>query len=73
MANRAIRQKKHPSAPGISRARLMTMRDELNGTHDAVKDALQNFWVIPERDIRETLAATQRKIGRALAMLRRAA
>ena len=49
------------------------MRDELNAAHQAVTDTFDRFWIIPEGDIRETLAATQRKIGRAVAMLRRAA
>jgi hypothetical protein len=49
------------------------MRDDLNAAHDAVTDTFHKFWIIPEGDIRQTLAATQRKIGRAVAMLRRAA
>ena len=73
MANRAIRPKKHASAPRISRARLRMLTDQLNTTHDAVADTFPNFWIIPEGDIRETLAATRRDIGRAVAMLRRAA
>ncbi len=73
MTNQAIHPKKHPSAPRISRAKLRTMRDELNAAHDAVTDTYHKFWIIPEGDIRDTLAATQRKIGRAMAMLRRAA
>ncbi len=49
------------------------MRDELNAAHDAVTDTVHNFWIIPEADIRETLAVTQRKVARAVAMLRKAA
>jgi hypothetical protein len=49
------------------------MRDELDAAHDAVADTFHKFWIIPEGDIRETLAATQRKIGRAVTMLSRAA
>ncbi len=73
MKTRAIRRKKHASTPRISRARLRTMRDELNAAHDAVTDTVHNFWIIPDGDIRETLAATQKKVARAVAILRRAA
>ncbi len=73
MANRAIHRKKHHSAPRISRVRLTTMRDELDAAHDAVTDTFHKFWIIPEGEIRKRLAATQRKIGRAMAMLRKAA
>ena len=73
MTNRTIHPKKHPRAPRISRARLRTMHDELNAAHEAVTDTYDKFWIIREGDIRDTLAATRRKIGRAMAMLRRAA
>ncbi len=49
------------------------MRDELDAAHDAVTDTFHKFWIIPDGEIRKTLAATQRKIGRAMAMLRKAA
>jgi hypothetical protein len=61
------------SAPKISRSRLRSLRDELNVTRNAVTDTFHKFWIIPEQDIRQTLAATQHKIGRAVEMLRRAA
>lgn len=49
------------------------MRDDLEGTRTAVTDTFDKFWVIPEGDIREILARTGRKIGRAVDMLKRAA
>ncbi|MGE5734977.1 MAG: hypothetical protein ACM34E_07800 [Acidobacteriota bacterium] len=64
---------KRASAPKISRTRLRSLRDELDVARDAVTDTFHKFWIIPERDIRETLAATQQKIGRAVDMLKRAA
>jgi hypothetical protein len=61
------------NAPRISRSRLRNLRDELDITRSAVTDAFHKFWIIPERDIRETLAATQREIGKVVDTLRRAA
>ncbi len=78
-ANRAgisksrVRIKVKYRGPRISRARLRTMREDLAGTQNAVSDTLEKFWIIPEADIRETLANTQRKIGRAVQMLQQAA
>jgi hypothetical protein len=46
------------------------MRDDLEGTRTAVTDTFDKFWVIPEGDIREMLARTRRKIGRAVDMLK---
>lgn len=83
---RTLHRRKHPTsrtsgakrattrtAPRISRTRLRDLRDELDITRSAVTDAFDKFWIIPERDIRETLAATQRKIGKVVDTLRRAA
>jgi hypothetical protein len=60
-------------APRISRAKLRMIREELEGTRNTVTDAVQDFWMTPEGDIRETLARTQQKIGRAVDALKRAA
>ena len=73
MTNRAIHRKKPATAPRISRARLRSLSDELKATHEALTDTFHKFWIIPQGDIRDTLATTQRKIGRAAASLRRAA
>jgi hypothetical protein len=59
--------------PKISRTRLRMLRDDLDGTRNVVTDTFDNFWIISERDIRDTLAKTQKKIGRAVDMLKRAA
>ena len=61
------------SAPRISRARLRNLREDLDVTRDAVTDTVHKFWIIPEGDIRQTLTATQQKIGRAVEALRKAA
>jgi hypothetical protein len=60
-------------APRISRARLRMIREHLDGTRNNVTDTVQDFWMIPEGDIREMLARTQQKIGRAVDALKRAA
>ena len=73
MANRTVHRKKHRISPRISRAKLTTLHHELDVTHDVLTDAFHKFWIIPDGDIRQTLAATQKKIGKAVAMLRRAA
>lgn len=49
------------------------MREDLEGTRVAVTDTFDQFWIIPEQNIRETLAKTEQKIGRAVEMLKRAA
>jgi hypothetical protein len=49
------------------------IREELDGTRNTVIDTVQDFWMIPEGDIRDTLASTQQKIGRAVDALKRAA
>lgn len=47
--------------------------DELDGTRNTVTDTFDKFWIIPQHDIRETLAKTQQKIRRAVDMLSKAA
>ena len=59
--------------PKISRARLQNMREDLQGTRRAVTEAVEKFWIIPEGDIRETLAQTEKKISRAVKVLEHAA
>ncbi len=57
----------------ISRARLQNMREDLQGTKRVVTETVENFWMIPEGDIRETLTQTEKKIGRAVKVLEHAA
>jgi hypothetical protein len=59
--------------PRISRARVRLMRDDLEQTRTAVIETVKKFWVIPEQDIRQALEKTEKKIGRAVTMLQRAA
>jgi hypothetical protein len=68
-----IRIKVKYRGPRISRVRLRTMREDLAGVQNAVNDTFQKFWTTPETHIRETLAKTQQKIGRAVQMLPKAA
>lgn len=65
-------QVKYRGAP-ISRARLRSLRDDLDGTRSTVSDLHEKFWVTSEQDIREMLAKTQQKIARVVGMLERAA
>ena len=48
------------------------MRDDLAGTQNAVSDTFEKFWTTPETHIRETLAKTRQKIGRAVQLLQKA-
>ncbi len=73
MSRSRVRIKVGYRSPRISRAKLRTMREDLVGTQNAVSDTLERFWTTPETHIRETLAKTQRKIGRAVQMLQKAA
>jgi hypothetical protein len=57
----------------ISRARVRGLRDDLDRTRATVGALHENFWVISEQEIREMLAKTQEKIGRAVNLLQRAA
>lgn len=53
----------------ISRARVRGLRDDLDRTRATVGALHENFWVISEQEIREMLAKTQEKIGRAVKLL----
>lgn len=68
-----VRIKVKYRSPRISSARLRTMREGLANTQNAVSEAFEKFWTTPETHIRETLAKTQKKIGRAVRMLQKAA
>jgi len=59
--------------PRISRARLRMVREDLDATRNTITDTFVKFWTTSEQDIRNTLARTQQKIGRAVDMLKRAA
>jgi hypothetical protein len=49
------------------------LRDALHSARDAMSETVERFWITPEHDIRETLATTQRKIGKVADTLNRAA
>jgi hypothetical protein len=70
--SRVSRQVKYRGAK-ISRARVRGLRDDLGRTRAAVGDLHENFWVTSEQDIRDMLAKTQEKIGRAMDVLESAA
>jgi len=59
--------------PKISRTRLQNMREDLRGTKKAVTEVIEKFWIMPEGEIRETLAQTEKKIDRAVKVLEHAA
>jgi len=59
--------------PKVSRSRLRDMRDELEGTRTVLSETLRSYWVIPEHDVRLRLAATEKLIGKAVQVLRKAA
>lgn len=61
------------SVPRISRARLRSLQEDLDITKNAVTNTFHKFWIIPEGEIRDTLAATQKKIGKAVEALKKAA
>jgi hypothetical protein len=73
MPKSRVRIKVRYRGPRISQARLRTMRENLASTQEAVNDTFERFWTTPETHIRETLAKTQKKIGRAVQMLQKAA
>ena len=73
MASRSTKRTKQTSAPRISGARVRMLRDDLNGARNTLADTFDKFWIIPQHDIRETLARTQQKIGKLAQMLNRAA
>ncbi len=62
-----------PKQPRISRSRLQTLCDNLNDTQIALDESLDRFWIVPESDVRGTLAYTKNQIHKALALLRKAA
>jgi hypothetical protein len=72
-AKSRVRIKVKYRGPRISQARLRTMREDLASTQEAMNDTVDKFWTTPETNIRETLAKTQKKIGRAVQMLEKAA
>lgn len=72
-AKSRVRIKVRYRGPRISQARLRTMREDLASTQEAVNDTFENFWTTPETHIRETLAKTHQKIGRAVQVLQKAA
>jgi hypothetical protein len=61
------------TGPKISRNRLQTLREDLDSTRNAVTTAFDDFWVIPQHDLRETLAKTQKRIKKAVGVLKNAA
>jgi hypothetical protein len=73
MPKSRVRIKVKYRGPRISQARLRTMREDLASTQEAMNETVDKFWTTPETNIRETLAKTQKKIGRAVQMLEKAA
>jgi DNA-binding XRE family transcriptional regulator len=69
---RTPKQVKHRGAK-ISRSGVRSLRDDLDRTQASVGDLHENFWVMSEQDIRQMLAKTQEKIGRAVDVLEQAA
>lgn len=61
------------TGPKISRTRLQNLQEELDRTRNAVTTAFEDFWVIPQFDLRETLAKTQKRIEKAVDVLKNAA
>jgi hypothetical protein len=59
--------------PRISRTRLRDLREDLDSTREVMSDTVDNFWIDSEHDIRERLARTEQKIGRAVKVLAKAA
>lgn len=49
------------------------LREDLSGTQNLMSDTVDKFWITSEQDIRNTLAKTEQKIGRAVNMLAKAA
>ncbi len=59
--------------PRISRTRLRSVGDDLNESRNTVNEMVRKFWIMSEHDIRDILAKTEQKIGRAVNTLRKAA
>ncbi len=80
-ARTSKRMSKHPRRArahrprhlGISRTKLQTVRDNLSDTTVALDDTLDRFWLVPESDVRATLAHTKKQIDKAVTLLSRAA
>ncbi len=59
--------------PKISQTRLRSVREDLDNTREVMSNTVDNFWVDSEQDIRDRLAKTEQKIGRAVKVLAKAA
>ncbi len=59
--------------PRISQTRLRSVREDLDSTREAMSETVNNFWIESEHEIRERLAKTEQKIGRAARVLAKAA
>ncbi len=62
-----------PKQPRISRTKLQTLRDNLTDTQVALDETLDRFWIVPESDVRGTLAHTRKQIHKAVTLLSKAA
>jgi hypothetical protein len=72
MSKHSRRSKAHrPKQPRISK--LQTLRDNLDNTQVALDETLDRFWIVPESDVRGTLAHTKKQIGKAVSLLNKAA
>jgi len=60
-------------SPRISRRKIRVLGDNLEATGTAMAETFENFWVIPEQHVRETLAQAHRKIAGAVDALKKAA
>ncbi len=59
--------------PRISRTKLQGLRDNLDYTQVALGETLNRFWIVPESDVRGTLAHTKKQIAKAVTLLSKAA
>ena len=59
--------------PRISRTKLQSLRDNLDHTQVALDETLNRFWIVPESDVRGTLAHTKKQIAKAVTLLSKAA
>ncbi len=62
-----------PKQPRISRTKVQTLRDNLKRTQVALDETLDRFWIVPESDVRATLAHTKKQIDKAVTLLSKAA
>ncbi len=76
-SKRPRRQRAHAQRrskqPRISRTKLRSLRDNLDHTQVALDDTLDRFWIVPESDVRGTLAHTKKQIAKAVTLLSKAA